>query len=239
MPFNRREFLLGSGLSLLLVGCDFVGGCYGVSCQRIDSVGWWLIENRSRRRKNEVQAPFSLAQMRQLDFTNREKVYFNLLRQTFNSPLSVFTPADGSHLGFPQDEASLNQSPSPVIDPAEIVRYGLILKDLLNPKSPSLSLETPFSCVSQLYFYLTEPTYRNPAVASELYDLQKKTASQLGYRLMLLLANQEDLGIYGDNCWVLAASWLPVLGSFEAQIQTGSEYELAAWLEDGYVGVVR
>jgi len=43
---------------------------------------------------------------------------------------------------------------------------------------------------------------------------------------------------YDDNGWVLAASWLPIFGSYESEIQTGENFELAAWVKEGTVGLV-
>ncbi len=60
----------------------------------------------------------------------------------------------------------------------------------------------------------------------EEYNAKRRIASKIGNDLILWLWDQDNLGVFDDNRWVLAASWLSMLGSYEGEIRTGSDLSL-------------
>ncbi len=242
---ERRKFLTYSALAVAsLPFCRWIWQgmteCYAVDCERIESTTRYLLDERSWRRKEEIQHPFSLKEMKELNFREREESYLNLLRRTFRSPSSVFTPADGA-FRLPRDGTILTESDLFVLDPAEVVRWGLILRDIFRGES-KLSSAVPLDCIEHLYYYFTQKIHENEVkwggMSKEVYYSKRRTASKIGNDLILRLWDQDNLGIFDDNQWVLAASWLPILGSCEAEIRVGSDFILTDWIEGEHAGLV-
>ncbi len=239
---KRKEFLIYTGLGLLL-GRWFwprMTECYAVDCERIDSTTRYLLGERPRRRKDEIRTPFSLGEMKELGFQERKEYYLGLLRRTFHSPYSVFTPADGA-FGLSRDGVVLANSNLFVLDPAEVIRNGLILKDLLRGES-RLSSADHLDCVENLYYRFTQNIHEKKVkwggMPEEEYYSKKRMASKVGNDFILSLWDQDNLGAFDDNHWVLTASWLPILGSYEAEIQMDSDFILSEWIEGKYAGLV-
>jgi hypothetical protein len=242
---NKREFLKYSGFGLggLLLGRWFWQGmseCYAVECERIESTTRYLLDERPRRRKDEIRVPFSLGEIKESDSQERKEYYLGLLRRTLHSPNSVFTPADGA-FGLPRDGTNLTESDLYVLDPAEVVRWGLILRDVFRGES-RLSSADPLDCVEHLYYYFTQKIHEHKVkwggMSGEEYRGKKRMASKVGNDFILSLWNQDNLGIFNDNHWVLAASWLPILGSCEGEIRIGSDFILTDWIEGRHAGLV-
>ena len=242
---NRKEFLSRSALGfggLLFARWAWRGmtECYAVDCERIESTTRYLLDERPWRSKDEIQHPFSLKEMRELSFQEREKSYLHLLKRTLHLPNSVFTPADGA-FRLPQDGTVLTESDLFVLDPAEIVRYGLILRDIFRGET-ELNSYIPLDGVDDLYYCFTETIYERKVkggkMSQEEYYGKRRVASKIGNDLILRLWDQENLGVFDDNHWVLATSWLPILGSYEAEIRTGSDFLLTKWIEGRHAGLV-
>jgi hypothetical protein len=198
------------------------------------------LEERPWRRKDEIHPPFSLKEMRELTFQEREKTYLNLLKRTLYLPNSVSTPADGA-FRLPRDGTVLTDSDLFVLDPAEVVRWGLILRDIFRGET-ELNSAIPLDGVESLYYYFAqgihEEKVKRGKMSEEEYYGKKRTAAKIGNDLILRLWDQENLADFDDNHWVLTASWLPILGSFEAEIQTRSDFILTDWVEGRHAGLV-
>jgi len=245
---ERREFLYllwKAGLSTALGGATWFtlrradDISYGVSTGRLDEATRFIVGKRPTWGKIRVNRPFSLAEMRESGTRAREERYLDILEKTFNFPESLFAPVD---VAFQLRCGGNFENTFRVADPAAIIRYGLILQGILSGKSASLHIDdrTPSGCLWQLYRYLTElASYGIPAEKRAEYVRTGRSISEIGSNLITSLWKQKQNQLPDDDGrWVLAVSWLPILGAAEAQIQQGQPIGLARWVEEGYVGKV-